>query len=47
MFDWGIQIKAKTGVQNEHEKYQMGAFENRDLAYERMVNIWKAHVNIP
>ena len=40
MFDWGIQIKAATGAQNQHEKYQLSPFENRDLAFDRMIILW-------
>lgn len=44
MFDWGIKVRATTGAQNKNETYQLGAFDNRDLAYQRIWDLWTTHV---
>lgn len=47
IFDWAILIKVKprdagNGTQKA-DSYLFGAFENRDLAYKRMMDIWASH----
>lgn len=44
IFDWAIMIKAQKTDSNDIASYLFGAFNNRDFAYKRMMDLWATHV---
>lgn len=42
IFDSGILIKYESKIFGKLQKFQFGQFENRDLAFKRIVALWKA-----
>ena len=50
IFDWAIMSKATVPVKDtdgkpgEPDSYLFGAFQNRDLAFKRMMDLWVTHV---